>query len=298
MEIGIQTSIITNKFGMKKALKMIAEAGFQTLDFNIDGDWMLTPTGEKILLQSEEEVLEHIRSLKELIVANGLRVEQMHGPNPTHSTDPEEQKLIVLLSKRSIAAAGALGCPYIIIHPPHLGFDANISRKETLELNKRLFDQLFEDLERHNVEACLENMFRDRNGKAMASACAHPHEALEYVNALNEMAGAKRVSFCFDTGHALLASLDIYQTIVDLAPILTTLHIHDNDGIGDLHRMPWNGAIDWERFARALRDINYQGVLSFETFSEYVVHPPELMPEVLQLIAAMGRHFVDQIEAY
>lgn len=296
MEIGMQTGGLSDAVGMETALKMIAEAGFQALDFNTGGAHALTAEGETVFHRSEEEVIEHFRPVKDLIIANSLRVEQMHGPIPTFTTYPEEQELIILFIKRCIALAGFLECPYIIIHPAHLGFEFDLNRAETVEANKRLFDRLFEDLERHNVEACLENMFRSWRGKILGSVCAHPHEALEYVDALNELAGARRVSFCFDTGHNLLAGLDIYQAILDLAPILTTLHIHDNDGIGDQHRMPGFGAIDWSRFTRGLREIQYQGVLSFETFAEFNAHPMEIFPELIGLKAAIGRHFVHEIK--
>lgn len=300
MEIGLQTGGLEEVVGMEATLRMSAEAGFQTLDFNINNDISLAALREgdrsSILLRSEEEVIEHYLAFRDMVQVNGLRVEQMHAPFPTYQKDPEIQELIVTSIKRSIAVAGMLGCPYIVIHPAHLGFDVDMSRDETFEANKRLFDQIFEDLERHNVEACLENMFRGWRGKIFASACAHPHEALEYVNKLNDMAGTKRVSFCLDTGHNVLQGLDIYQSIIDLAPILTTLHIHDNNGINDQHRMPGTGVIDWERFTRGLREIDYQGVLSFETFAEFVIQPEEVFPEVLQLKAALGRHFARQIK--
>lgn len=295
MDIGMQTGGLSDAVGMETALKMIAEAGFQTIDFGIDGFHALNAQGRDVFYLSEEEALDHFRPLKEVIRANGLRVQQMHGPIPTYTTDPVIQENIVTAIKNSIAVAGLFECPYLIIHPAHLGFDVDLNRQETLDVNKKLFDQLFEDLERHNVEACLENMFRAWHGKIMGSACAHPHEALEYVNTLNEMAGTKRVSFCLDTGHALLTGSDIYQSIIDLAPILTTLHIHDNNGIEDQHRMPWTGILDWPRFTRGLREINYQGVLSFETFAEFKVHPKEVFPQVLRLKAAIGRHFAEEI---
>lgn len=295
MDIGMQTGGLSDAVGMETALKMIAEAGFQTVDFNIDGDHALTAEGKDIFLQSEAEALEHFRPLKDLIKSHGLRVQQLHGPIPTYTTDSYEQERIITTIKRCIAVAGFLDCPYIIIHPAHLGFDVDMSRQETLEANKKLFDRIFEDLERHQVEACLENMFRGWNGKIMASACAHPHEALEYVSILNEMAGARRVSYCFDTGHNILQGLDVYQSILDLAPILTTLHIHDNNGVDDQHRMPGTGVIDWSRFTRGLREVNYEGVLSFETFAEFRVHPQEVFPEVIQLQAAIGRNFVREI---
>ena len=43
-----------------------------------------------------------------------------------------------------------------------------------------------------------------------------------------------------------------------------TLHIHDNDGRSDQHLTPGLGNIDWNGFAKALKDICFNGVLNLE----------------------------------
>ena len=46
---------------------------------------------------------------------------------------------------------------------------------------------------------------------------------------------------------------------------LVTLHVHDNDGVNDLHRFPFDGVINWESFAKALSELGEDVVLSLET---------------------------------
>ena len=50
-----------------------------------------------------------------------------------------------------------------------------------------------------------------------------------------------------------------------LGSYLGTLHIHDNDGTADAHRIPGNGTINWGDFSDALAEIGFDGVLNFET---------------------------------
>lgn len=60
---------------------------------------------------------------------------------------------------------------------------------------------------------------------------------------------------------------------------LKVLHIHDNDGVSDLHRIPFTFmktrenrfSTDWDGFIRGLQNIDFQGILSFEThwYSQY-----------------------------
>ena len=136
------------------------------------------------------------------------------------------------------------------------------------------------------------------NGRKVYEAiCSDMNEAAAYIDELNDMAGEKCFAFCLDTGHALLLGKDIYTAIMQIGERLETLHIHDNDGKGDQHLAPYMGCLDWKRFVKGLRDVGYQGALSFETFNTINVFDLELMPEVLKLIGATGRMFARRIDA-
>ena len=45
---------------------------------------------------------------------------------------------------------------------------------------------------------------------------------------------------------------------------LMALHLHDNDGRGDLHQPPFMGTVDWPRLAEILRQSSYPREISFE----------------------------------
>ena len=51
----------------------------------------------------------------------------------------------------------------------------------------------------------------------------------------------------------------------ELGSEVRALHIRDNDGKSDLHKIPFEGIIDWADFAQALQEVGYQGVFSYET---------------------------------
>ena len=55
---------------------------------------------------------------------------------------------------------------------------------------------------------------------------------------------------------------DRYMTNRELGDYIGCLHVHDNDGIHDLHQAPYSGVIDWKEVMQALKDINYQGVFN------------------------------------
>lgn len=77
--------------------------------------------------------------------------------------------------------------------------------------------------------------------------------------------------FCFDSGHELC-----YNRGRDLLALygerLIATHLDDNLGISgestfwtdDLHLLPWDGVIDFERVAKRLQAVSFDGILMFE----------------------------------
>ncbi len=112
------------------------------------------------------------------------------------------------------------------------------------------------------------------------------------------------LGFCFDTGHANLVGLDMEQFITTLGNRLKVLHIHDNDGVSDLHQIPYTFAktrenkssTDWEGFIRGLQNISFQGVLSFETAPVLTAFPEVMKRDTLAFIARIGEYFAGRLE--
>jgi sugar phosphate isomerase/epimerase len=61
------------------------------------------------------------------------------------------------------------------------------------------------------------------------------------------------LSCIVDTGHAVLGGIDIYAVQQALGGRLKAYHLHDNDGLEDLHRRVGTGVIDWKRFGEGAR---------------------------------------------
>ena len=53
--------------------------------------------------------------------------------------------------------------------------------------------------------------------------------------------------------------------IREAGPLLQALHLHDNDGSGDQHLMPYGaGKIDWKDVFSALKEVGYRGLYNWE----------------------------------
>ena len=79
--------------------------------------------------------------------------------------------------------------------------------------------------------------------------------------------------------------------------------IHDNDGLSDLHQIPFTFArtrenkssTDWAGFLQGLREIQYQGTLNFETAPVLTAFPSEMQVDVLSFLAQIGNYFADKL---
>ena len=61
----------------------------------------------------------------------------------------EENDYLFLMAKRSIAVAGIMNCPYIVMHP---------YSDHTLEENIQIFNELLKVAHKYNTTICVENM--------------------------------------------------------------------------------------------------------------------------------------------
>lgn len=299
MKLCVQTGSILDRYGIDEGFRMIRQAGFDGVDFNIDHSlpYEVIASGGSVPLYDGgvEALIEAMRPYKEAADRHGLLIHQMHAPFPSYVKNEAGNAYVLKAIKACIRAAAFFGCKYLIVHPFFLGYDDKLSPEAEWEVNINGYSQLIPDAKECGVTICLENMFTGHRGKIYAAICADMAEANRYIDALNGIAGEKIFAFCLDVGHALLVGKDIYSVIRELGPRLETLHIHDNNGISDQHFFPFMGILDWDRFTAGLRDAGYKGALSFETYNALNVIDPALASEALTFLCATGRLFAERI---
>ena len=72
------------------------------------------------------------------------------------------------------------------------------------------------------------------------------------------------VGLCYDIGHARLICGRDHSLLSRYANRLMALHLHDNDGSADQHRLPFEGDVDWLSFSAHLSQSSYHGALTLE----------------------------------
>lgn len=78
-----------------------------------------------------------------------------------------------------------------------------------------------------------------------------------------ELYGPDCLGICYDAGHGNMCG-DGIDWLEQHAERLIAVHLHDNDGVGDEHRLPGMGTVDWPRLARVIARSSYKKPLSLE----------------------------------
>lgn len=243
------------RYGEDKFRK-IKQHGYDAVDYNIsDTDCELYSMGETEL---EEKMKKEAESAREA----GIVISQVHGPwryPPQDATEEDRAERLEKMQKCARMTA-LLGCKYLVIHPimPYGTHDLELGRaQETRALNEQFFRALVDYAKQYGITVCMENM------PMLQFSLATPKQVLEFVQNFDD----ENLKICLDTGHvAVFPGESAGDAVRELGEYIKVLHIHDNKGDRDAHLHPTEGIVDWADFFRALDEINFDGVLSLETF--------------------------------
>lgn len=120
----------------------------------------------------------------------------------------------------------------------------------------------------HSIEALLP--YAEDNHVTLSLENTWRADYPEYV--WQAFPGVKELGFCFDTSHANLK--DQFYLLEKYGHLLSALHISDNDGSADQHRLPFDGAIDFSQ--RVLPFLKGKEVpFTMELFADTKVYPEE-----------------------
>lgn len=285
MKLSANTSLFAKTYGLKKAVEMFADAGFDAIDFSEFHEEFYSTV-------HDEAFYRDIRSYAE---DRGLYFNQAHAPFP--SSYPEDEKTEETFGHivQGMRNASYLGVRNIIVHPcQHLTYADEGNPEKLFEINMDFYKRLQPYCEEFNIRIAVENMWQ--YPKTIShSTCSRPAEFMRYMDALDK----EWFVACLDIGHAMLVKEMPDDMIRALGgKYLQALHVHDVDGIQDSHTLPFYGIVNWEKVMRALAEIDYQGELTYEA-SNFVANVPEaLWQDALKYMVQVGRHLISRFDAY
>lgn len=215
---------------INERFRMIKQAGFDGVllwwgDENIDTD------GEK-------------EKQPELALENGLFIENVHLPFSgindlwLDNINGDEYEMRIV---SGIKQCTNFKIPTVVMHLTR-GYNPPPICKIGLDRIRKMVD-IAENL---NVNIALENLRKP-----------------EYMDYIFKELPSSKLGFCYDSGHnnCFTPQRDFLQQYGDK---LFALHLHDNDGIDDLHMIPFDGNINWNKIKDQIDNTYYNGAISLE----------------------------------
>ena len=309
LHIGVQTKNIVQDADPADGFRLLRETGFSAADFSLNGYLLNTNIYRSEIndfFNASVGDLEHFfQPHRDAAQAAGIRIHQMHMPYPAYVPQASAAVNTYLwqeMAPKSLQVCAFLGCRYLVMHGFKLARFLGAEEEEWKQ-TEAFIDSLAPLARELGITLCIENLYDGQAGHMIEGPCCDARKAAERIDRINERYKAEVLGFCFDTGHANLVGLDFEGFLSTLGHWLKVLHIHDNDGVADLHQIPFTftrtrenvSSTDWEGFIRGLQNIHFDGVLNFETAPVLSSFPDVMHRDALHFIAEIGTYFCRRI---
>lgn len=310
LQVGVQTKNVVYDENPLEGFELLKRSGFSCVDFSLNG-YLLNEDIYKADINrffdaSVSDLELFFAPYKKAAHAVGITINQMHMPYPIYVPDGKAEINDYLRNEvavKSMKLCKFLECPNIVIHGLKLMRFLG-SEEAEWEYTEKFIDFIAPMAKEMGIVICIENLYSSVGGHLIEGPCCNAKKAVERIDRINDRYHAQVLGFCLDTGHANLVGIDFEDFIITLGHRLKVLHIHDNDGVSDLHQIPYTFArtrenkcsTDWDGFLAGLRKIHFDQVLSFETAPVLTSFPKEMKAEVLQFIAQIGNYFARKVE--
>lgn len=263
--IGICIDELQAKYGDREALTMAKRMGADAVDFS------LLYYDEGLYRRGEAAVSEEMRALRAHAASLDLAIGQTHGRIVGFKNDAAHNAAVLSAARLDCLATAALGAPHCVMHTVstiHMGADADPA------LMRRLNDEMFLGIlpyaRQYGIKIATET-FGDATGLGVCDFFGNLDELIAGYDRIcaREPVLAAHFCVCMDTGHTNKATRfagnpSVGDAIRRLGSRLQVLHLNDNDGLTDQHKIPQTGTVDWEDTFSALDEIGYAGNYNME----------------------------------
>lgn len=266
----------------EEAARLCREAGFDNVDVHVN----FTENPDYLSIASD---------LRRQYDAAGVKVHQIHLPLFRFRKDQDGVALFRTHAPRAMACAEILGARFAVAHAD----EVRISKAEEWNFD-RILEQtadyiapIVECGKKSGVIPVVENIYEDHLN--VPEGCRSRFSAeTEDLIALTDLFNGQ-LGICWDFGHGQTAyGAQMPDELRKVGKRLMTTHVHDSHSGKDLHLMPFCGAVAWEQVMPYLKEIGYEGCLSFELLR--ASFPDRLVRETLKYLHAVGTELLTMAE--
>ena len=284
MKLTVENHVLRRRYDDFRAVDMIAEAGFDGIDFAFYdmGDW-------KEIFEAQDPVA-YAKRLRAYAEEKGVSFCQAHAPFEFRYgmgqtvEDPVYARIV-----KSMEFAALLGIPAIVIHA--IG---DPDSPDYMQINYDYYRSFLPYCEKYDIKVCVENLmyYHPETG----TCTPEPFGTPELFNEMIDWLDSPYYVGCVDLGHAKLTGCEPEDFLLGAGKRVQYLHVHENDGHLDLHRLPLQFSFHWDKIMKALKEIDYQGNFNFAIINYLNIYENEMLPAALKFAAETGRYLMKKME--
>lgn len=294
-KISISTGELIKKYGLEGAFDIAGQIGADGIDFDLSPEDYTNP--DSIYSKDEEEFTKYFKKIRVAAESRGLKICQTHGRAVPFRENADEYNNVIFPknSEFDCKATKILGAPFCVVHPGGTLSNLNATAEEMRTNARKALSFSVPFAKKYGIKIALETVganWQLDNQIDFFGAYDEFRSLYDYIALDPEL----KDSFCccIDTGHINLAVQHNQPTPADFIRLMgdnvACLHMHDNTGYVDQHRIIWAGTIDWKDVFKALSEIGYSGYYNSETDFKYI--SPNLMKETADITVKTIKNFV------
>jgi sugar phosphate isomerase/epimerase len=241
------------KTSLEAAIDSIAALGYQGVEIMADVPHAYPP----------EMPADRIGRVRDQIAARGLAVSNINAftlfalGDTYHPTWIEDDPRLVAQrvehTRNAIVMSAQLGAKTISLQPG--GPQGTLSREDALRRYEAGLREVLPLAQQHGITLMVE--------PEPGLLIQHSHECLEFLERVNH----PNLKMNCDLGHFYCVEEDPAQVVRDCAAWIAHIHLEDiKENRVHQHRIPGEGAMDWDAIFAAIRGIAYDGWVTVELY--------------------------------
>ena len=287
MLLSVENMIIRRRIGDKAAVDLLKEAGFTGIDYSLCGmeDWDAVAGSKNALSYAED--------LRRYAEDRGVVFSQSHAPFTfKYGMEMSVENPHIRHIIQAMEFASHLGCPMIVVHGILVP-----EGEDVFAYNLDYYQRLLPYAEKYGILIAVENL-TGRSGR-YTQPTTRLFGSPEAFCHIQDLLDSPWICGCLDLGHANMTFHDVPGFIRGSKGHFRYVHIHDNDGLQDLHELPVLNESDdliihWDETLAALREVGYDGAMNLELVRYMKRFPTEHLPCAMRLAALTGQMMIEE----
>lgn len=297
----LSTCTLERCYGVLGAIDVAKQVGADAVDFDLA---QYDYTKENSIYAEEEWRFDsYFKGIKRYADSKGIEIGQTHGRmTPFKENDDEYNNVIfVKNAELDLKASKILGAPICVFHPGGTLSNMHATPEEMRDNAFKAYQMILPLAEKYGVKIAMETVGANHNLNDEIDFFGDFEEFFALYNRIEAMDNYKYKDYfscCIDTGHINLAVKHNQPNPGDfirkMGKRVSCLHLHDNDGYIDQHRMICAGTLNWINVFNALNEIGYEGTYNSETSFDTISRT--FMVETAEFTVKLIKEFLSYYE--